>query len=204
VQRGDVVDAVIAERDDATVVVSVGASSGLVSAKDPHPATIYNMVLGYATAFAYGIALARPDRRTIVIDGDGSMFAGIQALGTLARFPVDNLTVVVVANGIWGTGDGNIATTPGSAEQLAAIARACGHPGDRVFVTAEAAELRALLARAKREPGPWIACAVTERSSTDRSGARPRVQLDSLEAADLTRRYLRSGTPPGPLTASNA
>jgi thiamine pyrophosphate-dependent acetolactate synthase large subunit-like protein len=192
VQRADVVDAVIAERDDATLVVSVGASSGLAYAKDQHPATIYNMVLGYATAFSYGIALARPDRRTIVLEGDGSMFAGIQVLGTLARFPVANLTVVVVANGIWGTGEGNVATTPGSATQLAGIARACGHRAERVLVTGDAPELRALLARAKREPGPWIAFAVTERSSTDRSGARPRVQVDSVEAADLTRRYLRS------------
>jgi sulfopyruvate decarboxylase subunit beta len=192
VQRADVVDAVIAERDDATLVVSPGASSGLVFAGDPHPATIHNMELGYATAVAYGIALGRPDRRAIALEGDGSMFAGIQVLGTLARFPAPNLTVVVVANGIWGTGDGNVATTPGSAEQLAEIARACGHPVERVFVTREATELRNLLARAKREAGPWIVCAVTERSSTDRSGARPRVQFDSVEAVDLTRRYLRS------------
>lgn len=190
-QRADVVEAVIAERDDATLVISPGASSGLVFAKDPHPATIHNMELGYATAVAYGIALGRPDRRAVALEGDGSMFAGIQVLGTLARFPVANLTVVIVANGIWGTGEGNVATTPGSAEQLAAIARACGHRTDRVFVTAGAVELRALLARAKSEPGPWIVCAVTERSSTDRSGARPRVQFDSVEAVDLTRRYLR-------------
>jgi thiamine pyrophosphate-dependent acetolactate synthase large subunit-like protein len=192
VQRADVVDAVVAERDDATLVVSPGASSGLVFARDPHPATIHNMELGYATAVAYGIALGRPDRRVIALEGDGSMFAGIQVLGTLARFPVSNLTVVVVANGIWGTGAGNVATTPGSAAQLAEIARACGHPAGRVLVTAEAPELRTILARAKSEAGPWIVCAVTERSSTDRSGARPRVQFDSVEAIDLTRRYLRS------------
>jgi len=191
VQRADVVDAVIAERDDATLVVSPGASSGLVFAKDPHPATIHNMELGYATAVAYGIALGRPGRRTIALEGDGSMFAGIQVLGTLARFPVANLTVVIVANGIWGTGAGNVTTTPGSAEQLAAIARACGHDAGHVLVTADAPELQTMLARAKREPGPWIVCAVTERSSTDRSGARPRVQFDCVEAVDLTRRSLR-------------
>jgi hypothetical protein len=61
-----------------------------------------------------------------------------------------------------------------------------------VFVTGDATELRGLLARARREPGPWFVCAVTERSSTDRSGARPHVQFDSVEAVDLTRRYLRS------------
>jgi hypothetical protein len=97
-----------------------------------------------------------------------------------------------VANGIWGTGAGDVATTPGSAAQLAAIAIACGHRADRVLVTADAPGLRTMLARAKSEAGPWIVCAVTERSSTDRSGARPRVQFDSVEAIDLTRRYLRS------------
>jgi sulfopyruvate decarboxylase subunit beta len=190
-QRTDVVDAVIAERDDATLVVSPGASSGLVFAKDRHPATIHNMELGYATAVAYGIALGRPDRRVIALEGDGSMFAGVQVLGTLARFPVANLTVVVVANSIWGTGAGDVATTPGSAAQLAAIARGCGLSVDRVLVSAGLSELKMMLARAKSEAGPWFVCAVTERSSTDRSGARPHAQFDTVEAVDLTRRYLR-------------
>ena len=68
-----------------------------------HPATIYQMELGYAMAVAYGIALGRPDRRVIAVEGDGSFFAGIQLLGTLARFPVANLIIVVVANGVWGS-----------------------------------------------------------------------------------------------------
>ena len=191
-QRAEVVAAVIAERDGATMVISPGASSGLVHAQDQLPATIYNMELGYATAVAYGIALGRPDQRVIALEGDGSMFAGIQVLGTLARFPVANLTIVIVANGIWGTGEGNVATTPGSAAQLAEIARACGVRADRVVLMDDAAALRTILARTKAEPGPWIVCADTERSSTDRSGARPRVQFDTVEAVDLTRRYLRT------------
>lgn len=203
-QRADVVAAVVAERDNGVIVVSPGASSGLIFAADQHPATIHNMELGYATAVAYGIALGRPEQRVIALEGDGSMFAGIQVLGTLARFPVPNLVVVVVANGIWGTGAGNVTTTPGSGEQLADIARACGLEAAHVLVTGDAGALREALARSKRDPGPWFLCALTERSSTDRSGARPRVQFDTVEAVDLTRRYLRSGTPPGPLTAPNA
>ena len=190
-QRAEIVDAVIAERDDATVVVSPGASSGLVYSKDQHPATIYSMTLGYTTAFAYGIALAHPERRVITLEGDGSMFAGIQVLGTLARYPVANLTIIVVANGIWGTGDGNVATTPGTAAQLAEIARGCGLDEEHVFVATEAPTLRAILARTKSETGPWIVCAVTERSSGDKSGAHVRVPLDAIEDIDLTRRYLR-------------
>jgi sulfopyruvate decarboxylase subunit beta len=192
-QRAEVIGAIVAERDDAAVVVSPGASSGLMYATAPHPATIYNMELGYTTAVAYGIALGRPGERVIAIEGDGSLFAGVQVLGTLARFPVTNLTIVVLANGIWGTGDGDTATTPGSPAQLAALALACGLPAERVRTVADATALRALLAQTKTVPGPWFVCAVTERSSTDRSGGRvrPRVVLDAVEAVDLTRRYLR-------------
>jgi thiamine pyrophosphate-dependent acetolactate synthase large subunit-like protein len=191
--RAEVIDAVVAERDDAAVVVSPGASSGLMHATDPHPATIYNMELGYTTAVAYGIALGRPGERVIAVEGDGSLFAGVQVLGTLARHPATNLTIVVLANGIWGTGEGNVATTPGGPAQLAALAIACGLPPERVRTVADAGALRAQLGQTKTEPGPWFLCAVTERSSSDRSGgrARPRVLLDTVEAVDLTRRYLR-------------
>jgi sulfopyruvate decarboxylase subunit beta len=159
-----------------------------------HPATIYNMELGYAMAVAYGIALGRPDRRTIAVEGDGSFFAGIQLLGTLARFPVENLTIVVVANGIWGTGAADIKTSPGTAAQLAEIARGCGLSSDRVNVTGDAKELGVALARAQRAPGPWLFIAETERSSMDQSGSRARALVDAVEAVDLARRYLRDAT----------
>ena len=190
-QRADVIDAVVAERNDATIVVSPGVSSGLIWNGGRHPATIYNMELGYAMAVAYGIALGRPDRRAIAVEGDGSFFAGIQLLGTLARFPVPNLTIVVLANGIWGTGAADVKTSPGSAPQLAEIARGCGLTGERVYMSADAREMRAAIARAQREPGPWLCIAETERSSTDRSGPRARALVDAVEAVDLTRRYLR-------------
>jgi sulfopyruvate decarboxylase subunit beta len=190
-QRIEVIDAIVAERNDATIVASPGASSGLIWNGGAHPATIYNMELGYSMAVAYGIALGRPDRRAIAVEGDGSFFAGIQLLGTLARFPVANLIVTVLANGIWGTGAADIKTTPGSASQLAEIARGCGLGADRVYVAAGVNELRAALARAQREPGPWLFIAETERSSMDQSGPRLRPDVDPVESVDLTRRYLR-------------
>ena len=190
-QRGEVIDAIVAERDDATIVVSPGASSGLVWDGGRHPATIYNMELGYSMAVAYGIALGRPDRRVIAVEGDGSFFAGIQLLGTLARFPVGNLIVAVLANGIWGTGAANVKTSPGSASQLAEIARGCGLRAERVNIVSEGSALRTALARARREPGPWVFIAETDRSSLDQSGPRSRPLVDPVEAVDLTRRYLR-------------
>ncbi len=190
-QRADVIDAIVAVRNDATIVVSPGVSSGLIWNGGRHPATMYNMELGYAMAVAYGIALGRPDRRVIAVEGDGSFFAGIQLLGTLARFPLANLTIAVLANGIWGTGAADVKTSPGSGSQLAAIARGCGLAEERVFLGDSAPELRAALARAQREPGPWLCIAETERSNMDQSGTRVRALVDPVEAVDLTRRYLR-------------
>jgi len=194
--RGEIIDAIVATRNDAIAVTSPGVSSGLLWNGGQHPATIYQMELGYAMAVAYGIALGRPDRRVIAVEGDGSFFAGIQLLGTLARFPVVNLIIVVVANGIWGTGDANVSTTPGTAAQLAEIARGCGLAAEGVLVSNDPQAFQAALAQAQREAGPWLFVACAERSEMDRSsGVRPRPLVDTVESVDLTRRYLRGAVP---------
>jgi benzoylformate decarboxylase len=54
--------------------------------------------LGFGLAGAVGAALARPDRRTIALIGDGSMLYTIQALWTAAQWKLP-ITVVVVNNG---------------------------------------------------------------------------------------------------------
>jgi benzoylformate decarboxylase len=57
--------------------------------------------LGYSLPAAVGMALGRPDRRTVCLIGDGSMMYSIQALWTAAqrKLPV---TVVVINNGGYG------------------------------------------------------------------------------------------------------
>jgi sulfopyruvate decarboxylase subunit beta len=190
-QRAEIIDAIVATRNDAVALTSPGVSSGLLWNGGQHPATIYQMELGYTMAVAYGIALGQPDRRVIAVEGDGSFFAGIQLLGTLARFPAANLIIVVVANGIWGTGDANVSTTPCNAAQLAEIARGCGLVAERVVASNDPQAFQTALARAHREPGPWLFIASAERSELDRSGIRPRPLVDTVESVDLTRRYLR-------------
>jgi benzoylformate decarboxylase len=57
--------------------------------------------LGYSLPASVGMALGRPDRRTVCLIGDGSAMYSIQALWTAAqrRLP---LTVVVINNGGYG------------------------------------------------------------------------------------------------------
>jgi benzoylformate decarboxylase len=57
--------------------------------------------LGYGLPAAVGVALAKPDRRTIAIIGDGSMMYSIQALWTAAQHRLP-LSVIVINNGGYG------------------------------------------------------------------------------------------------------
>ncbi|HXF33758.1 MAG TPA: thiamine pyrophosphate-dependent enzyme [Candidatus Acidoferrales bacterium] len=187
--RGDVVRAFAELRGDAVVVMGPGGSSGLLWQAHPHPATIYNMELAYATPVALGIALGAPERRVLSFEGDGSLFAATPVLGTIARYPPANLSVIVLANGIWGTGDASIATTP-HATRWPDLAVACGWNSQRVVIADALGPFRDAVRRSLSESGPWFICAVTERSSQDASGNRARPSVDAVETADLLRRYL--------------
>ena len=55
--------------------------------------------MGHGADFAYGIAKAQPHRRIIALNGDGSMLMCLGTLVTLAQYPVDNFTLVIVENG---------------------------------------------------------------------------------------------------------
>jgi thiamine pyrophosphate-dependent acetolactate synthase large subunit-like protein len=57
--------------------------------------------MGQGPPFALGLALAQPYRRVILLNGDGSTLMCLGALVTIAQNPPDNLTIVIVENGIY-------------------------------------------------------------------------------------------------------
>jgi sulfopyruvate decarboxylase subunit beta len=81
--------------------------------------------MGIASSVGLGIALAQPDRKVVVIDGDGSVLMNLGALTTLARYRPPNLTHVIFDNeSLLSVGGFPTATSTGS--DLAGIARAAG------------------------------------------------------------------------------
>ncbi|MBI9111054.1 alpha-keto acid decarboxylase family protein [Maridesulfovibrio ferrireducens] len=66
------------------------ASMGLVTAKLPDEATFYNQTLwgsiGWATPAAFGAAVAAPDRRVILITGEGAHQLTVQEISQFGRF----------------------------------------------------------------------------------------------------------------------
>ncbi len=189
----EVAEAVAAARGDAILVTGPGAISGELYRTAPDSPSIYNMELAYATATAVGLALARPDRRVIAVEGDGSTLAGIGSLATIARYRPSNVTVVIVDNGIYGTGDNSVATQSGVGADLAAAAIALGWPSDEVARVDDAEALREALARTG--DGPQLVVANVDPASTSTSPSRPKPGVDVVESAVLLRRHLE-GSPP--------
>jgi len=78
--------------------------------------------MGLASSMGLGVALAQPERKVVVIDGDGSVLMNLGGLTTLARYAPPNLTHLVFDNeSLLSVGGFPTATSTGS--DLAAIAR---------------------------------------------------------------------------------
>lgn len=81
--------------------------------------------MGHAADFALGVALARPDRKVICLNGDGSMLMTLGTLVTIVQSGARNLLLFVAENGTYEvTGNQKI---PGDGRvDFAAMARAAG------------------------------------------------------------------------------
>ena len=62
--------------------------------------------MGLASSIGLGLALARPERRTIVLDGDGSLLMNLGSLATIGVYRPANLVLIVWDNGEYGTTGG--------------------------------------------------------------------------------------------------
>ncbi|MCW2317428.1 indolepyruvate decarboxylase [Rhodoblastus acidophilus] len=87
-------------REGDIVVAETGTvSMGLGFARLPAGANFYNQTLwgsiGWATPAALGAALAAPERRTVLITGDGSHQMTVQEIGAFARYGAKPIVLVI-------------------------------------------------------------------------------------------------------------
>lgn len=113
----------------------------------------FNVVgcMGSAAAIALGLALAQPEERVLVIDGDGSLLMQLASLVSVSEQRPRNLYHVVFENGIYETSGGQ--NVPGRhLTDLCAVASASGYQHAQRFNTA--AQLEEGIEAALRLDGP--------------------------------------------------
>jgi phosphonopyruvate decarboxylase len=99
----DVLRAIAAERGDAIVVPTMTtAPAWRTVAPDDLSVTCVGF-MGGASSLGLGMALARPDRRVLVLDGDGSLLMQLGSLATIAGAAPRNLVHFLFKNGVYHT-----------------------------------------------------------------------------------------------------
>ena len=99
--RREAVPALIGRHDDFLFVAGLAGTSRDIAALTHDAAHVYSMAgaMGGAAMMGLGLALARRDRRVMVLTGDGELLMNLGALATIAVLNPANLSILVVDNG---------------------------------------------------------------------------------------------------------
>ena len=97
--------------------------------------------MGCAASLGLGVAVGQPDRRVVVVDGDGALLMRMGILATIGHQQPQRLVHIVLDNGQHESTGGQ--STVSASLDLCAMARACGYP--RVSRVDSPDQLRELL-----------------------------------------------------------
>jgi phosphonopyruvate decarboxylase len=136
-----------AARPEDVLVATTGYTGRELYALGDAPNQFYMVgSMGCASSFGLGLALARPERRVIVLDGDGALLMRAGALAVIGHERPSNLVHVVLDNGCHESTGGQ--ATVSRSLDLPAVAAACGYP--RAVRAGSCAALEGLVAGAGR------------------------------------------------------
>ncbi len=136
---------------DEYVIATTGMPSReLFSIRDSSKNFYMQGSMGHAASIGLGVALSQPEKKVVVLDGDGAILMHLGVLSTIGRYRPRNFHHIILDNESYETtGDQD---TTSSTTELAVVARACGYR-----VTEEAKTEGVLKAKLKtllKEQGP--------------------------------------------------
>jgi thiamine pyrophosphate-dependent acetolactate synthase large subunit-like protein len=180
-ERRAFVKRLLTDRGDLAVVSGLGSPTYDVAACGDHPLNFYLWgAMGGAAMIGLGLALAKPERRVLVLTGDGEALMGMGSLATIGVKQPGNLVVIVLDNQHYGeTGMQPSHTRAGI--DLVAVAKACKFPdGLHVAETRDTDRVRDLVHTGR---GPIL---VQARIASDDT---PRV-LPSRDGHEIKLRFM--------------
>jgi phosphonopyruvate decarboxylase len=146
-RRDDALRALARLRTDEIVVATYQAAFDWMRIA-PHPLNYVSIgAMGIASSHALGLALGRPDKRVIVLDGDGSLLMNLGSLVTIAAAAPRNLLHFVCENSCYEA-NGSHPLPNAASVDFAGIAKAAGikHVATYDHLTAFETDLPGLMA----------------------------------------------------------
>jgi len=162
--------------DDDIVITNVGGVTlEWNSIKDKDSNLYIWHSLGLASSIGLGMAIASPDRRVFVLDGDGSILLNLGSLTTIGNQNPTNLIHIVFDNEAYEAPGGLPTATAGNAK-LNEIAEGCGIINS--FEVNSIEEFEAIIKDASLITGPWFICVKVEKGTAE----VPYIRSDALES----------------------
>ena len=113
----DALDVIHRNRRDAVVITTMGSARDWQQF-EPHPKDLVYMPssMGRGPPLGLGIALAQPDQRVIVVNGDGCLLMNLGCLVSITAQAPKNFTLIIIDNGVYEV-TGNQATIGSAAKR---------------------------------------------------------------------------------------
>lgn len=167
---------------DQPVVICNGFASREAYKIADRPTHFYMIgSMGVAPSIGLGVALAKPDKKVVIFDGDGNVLMGMGTLATVAALKPKNFIHVVFDNEVYGS-TGNQPTIS-RVVRLEQLAKAAGYVNvERVIEREDLVyEFKDML---KKDGPSFLLVKVTEQAED--------VDRVMLDPPDITRRFSKA------------
>ena len=131
INNTDAVRIINSKREDAVIIPTMNAGNvrfGLPSVTTNQPLDLpISGAMGKASNVGLGVALARPERKVMVLDGDGSLLMNLGALVTAATKQPKNFYHFLFNNGVYAVTGGQPIPGSDGVSNWEEIARGAGY-----------------------------------------------------------------------------
>lgn len=116
--------------NDSVVIATTGYTGRELFAIADRPNQLYMVgSMGCASSFALGMSMAVPERRVVVVDGDGAAFMRMGNFATIGAYGGQNFHHLLLDNGVHESTGGQ--PTVSGAVDFAGVAMSCGYRRSR-------------------------------------------------------------------------
>ena len=124
--RRAAIQILLEKRGDLLLVTGLGSTSWDAASVGDDERNFYLWgAMGAAAMVGLGLAMAQPERRVLVVTGDGEMLMGLGSLATIGVQRPPNLAIAVFDNGTYAE-TGMQASHTAEAVDLIGVAQSCG------------------------------------------------------------------------------
>jgi len=168
------------------IVATTGFTGRALYALDDRESQLYMVgSMGCVSSFALGIALAKPKRKIVALDGDGAILMRLGALATVGYERPGNLIHVLLDNEVHDSTGAQ--STVSHSIDLSGVAHACGYPV--VKFVGSLAEFSAAYAEAMKSD---VLTFIHIKTAPGENPDLPRPKVTPVQVAERFKKYLAS------------